>query len=270
MKNELPVVAINGAEFLVDVDYGLFREKAKPEKFIARDSLKDAGTHYLLKLPGQHATSIPYMVKLDPVGVSRKYGVPVEELPEADCLLKCNPELVADRLQGKLPTIELADHTFFVDLRLGVLRPKDDFSTMGIELEGLPLSKTGNSFQFLYDPKTHTKVNYNNNRTKIPEGTVPLEIPTTASLDPIGTMMRHSDTLAMKYPYGNRDEALEFYQSSIGLQRFLNLHPVRYNLKARVIARQRTLTSKQAARNRGKNTRKVFLQKPKKAKGRGL
>lgn len=270
MKEERPVIEINGVEFLVDVDYGLYREKTDPEKFISPALLEDAGTHYLLKLPGQRELSIPYMVKSDPEGISDKYGIPVKDLPETDRELKCNPELVADRLQGRLPTIELEGHTFFVDFRLRVLRPKDDFSTMGIELDGLPLNESGTGFQFLYDPKTHTEVVYDKYRGEIPRGTVPLEIPAGTMLDPIAVIMAHSGTIAAGYPYADRTEALELYENSVRLQTFLSLYPVRYNLKARVIPRNRTVIPEQAARNKQKNNVTDSPRKVKKAKGRGL
>ena len=268
MNKELPVLNINDTPYLVDVDYGLFREKADPEKVIGMGELKDVGSHYLLDIPGQTRVAIPYMVELDPDGVSKKYGIQVKELPKKDGELKCNRQCLADRLQGKLPTIELEGHTFFVDLHLGFLRPKDDFSTMGLELNRLPLNKSGTGFQFLYDPKSHTEVIYDENWTEIPKGIMAMEIPGEFTLDPVGTIMKYSNTLDKKYPFGNRAEALDLYEKSIGFREFLDRYPVRYNLKAHVIPWERTIIPEQVAHNKQKRKVQVCRQKPGKSKGR--
>lgn len=34
--------------------------------------------------------------------------------------------------KGMLPTIDIAGHTFYVDIRMDMLRPKDDFLSKGI------------------------------------------------------------------------------------------------------------------------------------------
>lgn len=270
MNKELPALKINGKEYLLDVDYGLFREKANPERVIKRGYLKDVGVHYLLDIPGQTKVAVPYMVELDPEGMSKKYGIPVKDLPATDGELKCDRQWLADRLQGKLPTIELAGHTFFVDLRLGLLRPKDDFRTMGIELNRLPLNESGTGFQFLYDPKNHAEVIYDENWTEIPKGVMAIEIPGEFTLDPVGTIMKYSDTLDKKYPFGNRAEALDLYEKSVGFREFLDRYPVRYNLKARLIPWERTIIPEQIARNKQKMKALVFRQKHGKKKGRGL
>jgi hypothetical protein len=270
MKKELPVIKINSKDYLVDVDYGLFREKSDPERVIHRGDLKDVGIHYLLITPEQTGVAIPYMVELDPVGISKKYGIPIKDLPVTDGALKCNREWLGDRLQGKLPTIELARHTFFVDLRLGLLRPKDDFSTMGIELERLPLNESGTGFQFLYNPKTHTEVIYDENWREIPKGVMAIEIPGELTLDPVGSLMKYSDVLDGKYPFGNRDEAFSLCEKSVGFRELVDRYPVRYNLKARVIPWERTIIPEQIARNKQKIKEPALRQKPKKGKGRKL
>ncbi len=35
--------------------------------------------------------------------------------------------------KGMLPTLDIAGHTFYVDLRMNKLRPKDDFISKGID-----------------------------------------------------------------------------------------------------------------------------------------
>ncbi len=44
-------------------------------------------------------------------------------------------KLLQERMQGKLPIIDIAGHPFYVDIRMGMLRPKDDFRTLGIPIK---------------------------------------------------------------------------------------------------------------------------------------
>jgi len=215
MERKLPIWKIDNVAYQVDVDYGLLRQVTRPERIIPFVELEDTGTGY--RRSGKDGAVIPYMVKLDPQGVGSKYNIPINQLPQRDSELKCDRKLLADRLQGKLPTIDIAGHPFFVDLRLDLLRPKDDFKTMGIKLSQLPVDRSNSSFQFFYDAQEHLPVSYDPNWKVAPEGLMAIEIPRELVLDPIGTLNKYSNVLKEKYPFKDRNEAISFDWDSVGL-----------------------------------------------------
>lgn len=122
-------------------------------------------------------------------------------------------ELVKERLTGKLPEIEVMGHTFFVDIRMGVIRPKDDFSTLGIEFDDMDEDRDGLRY-FLYDPKTHSMANPDFDKIiEMPSDVFPLKIPNEMDMDPVG-FVRHN---------------------GLDMDDFLLRHPPIGNLKAEVI-----------------------------------
>ncbi len=79
----------------------------------------------------------PQFVTVAPKQMSERYNKAVEEI-----LLLTYFELMIDQMalsrrikQGELPTVEIGGHIFYVDARIDLLRPKDDFSTMGISFD---------------------------------------------------------------------------------------------------------------------------------------
>ena len=96
---------------------------------------------------------------------------------------------LAVRLGGRLNTVDIAGHTFYVDIPMNCLRPKDDFTTLGINFSEIEnyLSKDGKSYQIPYDPGTHRlrEPDYDN-ITSIPSGILMIEFPGEQQLDPVG------------------------------------------------------------------------------------
>ncbi len=94
MKRELPVYTIEGTDFIVDVEKLQLYEKADPENRISVFDMKDVGDGYVfdyslkaknlpeLFIDNQDITvvKIPELVKLDPAGMAKKYGLGVEEI----------------------------------------------------------------------------------------------------------------------------------------------------------------------------------------------
>lgn len=96
--------------------------------------------------------------------------------------------------KGMLPTIEIEGHTFFVDIRMNKLRPKDDFLSNGImfsEIEGNFDDTTG-TYIFPYDPRKKEPgcVDYET-ITEIPIDLVVIQIPSEITMDPIGWNREH-------------------------------------------------------------------------------
>ncbi|MDV3950344.1 hypothetical protein CMT75_17660 [Elizabethkingia anophelis] len=91
--------------------------------------------------------------------------------------------------KGILPTIEIAGHTFYVDMRMNMLRPKDDFRSKGIVFSDIQkyydLDKE--IYTIPYNPKTHEfqEPDYRNIK-EIPEDLIIVQFPSEILLDRIG------------------------------------------------------------------------------------
>lgn len=59
--------------------------------------------------------------------------------------------------KGMLPTIDIAGHTFYVDIRMDMLRPKDDFLSKGIVFSDIEnyYDEDKRTYTIPYNPKTH-------------------------------------------------------------------------------------------------------------------
>ncbi len=200
-ERELPVIEIEGTSFLVDVKSQQLVQRDQCENKISFIEMKDMGSHYILNyspseknipsvLSGDtQAIIIPPMIKLDPEGMKLAYGLrkgTFNELTDFDIVV--DQEAIRERLGGKLPVIQILGHDFFVDLRMGYLRPKDDFSTMGINIGELDYiaGDVNGRYQFPYDPKTHQSVHVDWEAiTQLPQDFVLIEIPMAADLDPV-------------------------------------------------------------------------------------
>ncbi len=124
----------NGYEFNYDVK----------GKFIANELIGSRNTiREIVKV------QIPFLKTIDPEAMASKYGIHVSMLPSRDSELKCRLQMLEERVAGKLPVLKIHDHDFFVDLRLGLLRPKDDFRTIGIVLDELAMDSSCTVFQCL-------------------------------------------------------------------------------------------------------------------------
>lgn len=91
--------------------------------------------------------------------------------------------------KGMLPTIEIAGHTFYVDLQMDKLRPKDDFLSNGIVFSDIEryydLDKR--TYTIPYNPKTHEfqEPDYRNIK-ELPKDLIAVEFPSERLLDRIG------------------------------------------------------------------------------------
>lgn len=156
MEKELPIINIEGTDFIVDVMKDELREKANPENVMSIDRLRINGSgdgysfFYDLStknFPTEERTyelgfskdlveaKMPDLVSIDPVSMAEKLNLTVEEVKrKTDYELRIEPGSLLDLRwnKGILPTIDIAGHTFFVDLQMDKLRPKDDFKSIGI------------------------------------------------------------------------------------------------------------------------------------------
>ena len=91
--------------------------------------------------------------------------------------------------KGILPTIDIAGHIFYVDIRMDKLRPKDDFLSKGIVLDEIAhyFSEEANAYIIPYNPQKHEfqELDYEN-ILKIPKNLIAIQFPFQRDLDPIG------------------------------------------------------------------------------------
>ncbi|WP_423147799.1 hypothetical protein [Rubrolithibacter danxiaensis] len=219
MKRQLPIHIIEGTEFIVDVQQGQLRQADKPENVILFEDMQYKESHYTFRydlstknIPfsftadpkNAREVQVPQMVTLDPAGMAEKYSIPVLSLKDkTDFDIIVDKKLLQERLNGKLPMINIAGHDFIVDFRLKELRPKDDFST-SIRLHDLHYVIEQEKYLAYYHPASHQVIDIDPARIKeVPRGVVLIEIPFERKLDPVAAAreygMDYKDML-VKYP----------------------------------------------------------------------
>lgn len=120
-------------------------------------------------------------------------------------------DLLEQRKKGILPQIDIAGHTYTVDIRLNELR-SPDFPNKRLALDEMVTSPDGKHYLFFYNPECKSIFLASGHIVKVPEKTVLVEIPDELGLDPVG----------MARKYGFRDEY------------FLKMHPYKEGQKARI------------------------------------
>lgn len=100
-----------------------------------------------------------------------------------------SPEYDLRVTKGQLPTIDIAGHLFYVDMRMDKLRPKDDFLSKGISFKEIDdyFSEERNAYLIPYDSKKHEfrELDYEN-LLIIPKDLIAIQFPFQQKLDPIG------------------------------------------------------------------------------------
>lgn len=219
MEKGLPEIEIDGTKYVFDINQLALVEKDRPEeRKLFFDEMKDYGTHYEFVLnrnskrldqyrteygidayiTGKHSfavITVPRMVEIDPEGMSRKYNCSLEEVRQNSDLDIMIKEAYDKRVnKGMLPTIEIEGHTFYVDLRMDKLRPKDDFLSNGIVFSQIEdyFNDTTEKYIIPYNPqkKELGEIDYET-ITKIPKDLVVVEIPSELAMDPIGWNRLH-------------------------------------------------------------------------------
>lgn len=143
-------------------------------------------------------------------------------------------ELLQQRKDGKLPVIDIAGHPFYVDLRMGTLRPHDDFQTAGIPIKAFDDFEGPEGYAWLpYDPKRHQlKVIDFERINEIPKDWIIVELAMPEKLDPYGYAREHG-----------------FDPNEI-----LEENPINPNLKARIVDWKETAIPELIKRNNRKKT----------------
>lgn len=203
MERELPTINIEGTDFVVDVNNAELREKDNLENIISFFEMRDVNDGYVFEyslkdknLPGLFdndttTVRIPEMVILDPEGMARKYHIQPEAIQgKTDFDIMVDQQAFDMRVnKGVLPTVDIAGHTFYVDIRMNMLRPKDDFLSKGIVFDEIDhyFSEERSAYLIPYDPGKHEfrELDYDK-ITAYPENLVAVEFPFQKVLDPVG------------------------------------------------------------------------------------
>ncbi|PZO35054.1 MAG: hypothetical protein DCE86_00170 [Flavobacteriaceae bacterium] len=204
MERKLPVITIEGTDFIVDVENMLLRELERKPNSISIFHMKEVEGGYQFiydKLERNISiwstasemhvvVDIPELVKLDPVGMSDKYGVPIGELgTKTDFELMVDQEALKRRLGGELPTIEILGDIFFVDIENDRFRPVGDAQSDGISITELEQYYNGEKEAYVipYNRETRTVEKLSDDEiSSIPVSMVAVRIPFELQLDPIG------------------------------------------------------------------------------------
>lgn len=280
METNLPVQLIKEVPFYVDVDNMRLFQKGKEQNVLSFEDMEYHAAGYIARIDSDficaatHSSRqyievpIDHMVKLDPERMAKKYGISVPDLPPSDDLLRYNRQNLIRRVMGELPRMKIRGHEFIIDLRMGLLRPVNDFRTMGIVLDELPMDFTGTVYQCLYDFKMHCVATIDPGLTSIPKNLIAIEIPNNDVLDPFFCAKKYSELngISSRYPIGKAEVANAIDWEKSEMTEYFSRYPLRYNLKARVVPWESTGILECIKENRQKQNKKT----PKKARGKGL
>jgi len=201
-QRALPTHKVFGTEFIVDVNQLELREKANKENVISISDMDEKAvqgyrfwynpnskslTTYAEQ--GAKLAEIPDFVKLDPIGMSKKHNIPDDKIAGMDDFRLMVNQDSFDKIayKGIIPTIDIAGHTFYIDLLNDKLHPKDDVWSRGIIFSELKhyYSHKDNTFTIPYNQKTHTFQEVSLNVKEIPKDLIVVKIPSKRTLDPI-------------------------------------------------------------------------------------
>lgn len=203
-ESTLPEIEINGRPWLVDADGYRIVDKQFPHVDIHgyEMSYSDDGYRFdllkginrLNRRPNHHdeilEVGVDHFAQMDPERVALKYGLTVDQIKgKTDYEVMVDQRALIDRLRGRLTTVDIAGHTFYVDFPMQMLRPKDNFLSNGI-----PFSELDD----YYNEETHQcDVSYNKrlqqwefvdctDLVRQPRDIIIVSFPTPAELDPVG------------------------------------------------------------------------------------
>lgn len=247
---ELPYITICGTDFILDVVTMELRQRDNAENIISiLKDMKDTGAGYEFTYSQERknlpqyldVADLPHvkvklaeMVKLDPVGMSWKYGRSLKEVELGnDFNIMVDQQALQARLAGRLNTIDIAGHIFYIDLPMGMLRPHDDFASRGIRFSDIVgwYNQKEDAFVIPYNPVTHEFQGIDlSTITNIPKDLIVVEFPFERELD------------AVAWNRSIRNDELD------GLKEF----PIRPHIKAKIIDWKQTNIANMIKLNRKK------------------
>ena len=100
--------------------------------------------------------------------------------------------------KGILPTINIASHTFYVDLQMNKLRPKDDFLSKGIDFTEIKdyYDRDRRAYVIPYNPKTREfQQDDVSKMTELPTDIIIVQFPNQYEMDIVGWNRKHGNSI---------------------------------------------------------------------------
>lgn len=260
MKRELPSIQIHGTTFLVEGNKSELREKNNEANIIRFEDMRYSGNEYSFEYDVREknfpslwsnnetvTVNIPELTVLDPVGLSQKYNLPLNEIKgKTDFEIMIDQNAYDKRVnKGILPTIEITGHTFYVDLQMNKLRPKDDFLSSGIvfsEIENY-YDEDNRTYTIPYNPKTHEFQEPDYKTIKeLPKDIIAVEFPSERILDRIGWNRKYG--FEITNGLFNNNLKLQFAAKNVPWKKTFLVDLIEINLKAE--KKQQKATAKQS------------------------
>lgn len=246
---EQKIVYLNQTPFKVETANKKMHRLDMPGYILGIEDLKDEGSYFSLLLDAASGNAISSLTEIDNNNNVRVV-VPkqifednfwtnerwINQLnnisSENGWNLWVAEQALSMRLSGRLNTVEISGHTFYVDIPMDKLRPKDDFSSNGIPFKSIEnyLSDDAKNYRISYDPISHEFRDIDlSTITAIPEDLIVVEFPYERELDPLGYSRKHgipfthlvreipfkADFIAQTIPWKETgiDEAIKINQS---------------------------------------------------------
>ena len=154
-----------------------------------------------------------------------------KELPELDTMIKEAYDMRVNK--GMLPTVDIAGHTFYVDIRMDMLRPKDDFLSKGIVFSNIQnyYDEDKRAYTIPYNPKTHEFQEPDYRTIKeLPKDLIAVQFPSERLLDRIGWNRHYGFELT--HGLAKQGLKLQFTAKQIPWEKTFLVGLIKSNLKA--------------------------------------
>ncbi len=205
MKDKM--IYISEIPFMVDTKNESIKTKELPGFIITKEEMKDEGKYYSLLLDqdsrkpveelrnvlaprAPFAVNLPKEIFTDSFwGKQDRINVFNTMSAESEWPILAVDEKLGERLAGRLNTVDIEGHTFYVDLSMDMLRPKDDFLSKGIPFKDINdyRSIDTTKYRIPYDPgKREFSEIYLREVDVMPEHLIMIEFPVEHFLDPVG------------------------------------------------------------------------------------
>jgi hypothetical protein len=266
MERELPVIKIAETEFLIDVENLQLVQRENRKNTISIEEMHDGGNGYNFRYcrnnktvqgPGWQKPDlikvyIPEFVEMDPEGMAAKYGLSLSELKgKSDFDIIVDQEALEKRLNGRLTTVDIAGHLFYVDIPMDMLRPHDDFLSKGIRFDDIEFYVDDNADEYIipYHPGRHEFQDIDlDNIVEFPKDLILVAFPHERFLDPVAI---------------NRKAG---YDLTAGLK----YRPVQSHFKARIVNVKETVLKRIMDDNRNRKEKREVKEAKSKQRRRGL
>ncbi|ASE62051.1 hypothetical protein CEQ15_11385 [Chryseobacterium indologenes] len=232
MASRLPIINIEGIDFLVDSKSEVLREKENEKNIIhfSHMNLTSKGYEFVFNLQRKNMpllgdfernintdydfmVTIPLLTELDPEGMAEKYKIPTEKIKtmhDFECRITEGSQLDQRYNKGVLPEIEIMGNIYIVDLRNHKLTSKlyPGLEDLSFDTLSEYYDRERKAYLFPYNPQTR-KIEESDlfSITEFPKDERVVRIPNQYNLDYIGWMQIHHS--GSKHVYTEKDVNLK-------------------------------------------------------------